>query len=266
MIVGGEYMRKLEIILSLCLVLLASCGAKKVAVKYADTYIEHQIGKRLPLNDAQEEALSKDVDRFLNEHKDRARSLIPMLEKIDFERSSSLDEQYPKIAEEYSEIAKNFSIILARHMATFDKKQTKSFLSKMLEENQEIFQRDKKDREEKVESRVRSLLGTLTPEQIKILKDSGSIFDEQIVLRSERRSRLHTDFKTILEQDIARESKEKQILDAFVAYQKEALANTRNLEIAKKLIPSLSKIQRTNLKSKIGEIQEILNYFIENVY
>lgn len=259
-------MRKLEIILSLSLVFLTSCGAKKVAVKYADTYIEHQIEKRLPLYDAQEVALSEDIDKFLNEHKDRARSLIPMLEKIDFERTSSLDEQYPKIAEEYSGIAKNFSVILAKHMASFDKKQTRSFLSKMLEENREIFSRDKKNREEKVESRVRSLLGTLTPEQIKLLKDSSSIFDEQIVMRSERRSRLHTEFKTILEQDLATESKEKLIVEAFVAYQKEALANTRNLEIAKKLIPTLSKIQKTNLKSKISELQEILNYFIENVY
>ena len=60
--------------------------------------------------------------------------------------------------------------------------------------------------------------------------------------------------------------KEKMIFDAFVAYQKEALSRTENLEIAKKFFPTLTKIQKTNLKSKIMEIQEILNYFIETVY
>ena len=259
-------MRKLQITIFLFLSLLAACGPKKVAVRYADTYIEQQVEKRLPLYESQEVALSKDIDRFLNEHKDKAKSIIPVLDKIDLERAASLDEQYPKIMDAYLEIAKEFAKILAKHMSNFDEKQTKDFLKKMREENNEIFMKDRKERRNKIEARVRSFLGTVTDDQKKILKDHASIFDEQVVTRSERRSRLHTEFKNILEQEMSATGKEKMIFDAFVAYQKEALSNTKNLDIAKKFIPTLSKIQKTNLKSKILEIQEILNYFIETVY
>lgn len=266
MIVTGENMRKLQIILCLLLAILAACGPKKVAVRYADTFIEQQVEKRLPLYSSQEEALSKDIDKFLNEHKDRARAILPMLDRIDLDRAASLDEEYPKITNAYLEIARDFSAILAKHMSKFDEKQTKDFLKKMLEENSEIFQRDRKERRKKIETRVRSFLGTLTDEQIKILKDHEKLFDEQVVIRSERRSRLHTEFKNILEQEMSATGKEKMIFDAFVAYQKESLSNTKNLEIARKFIPTLSRIQKTNLKGKIMEIQEILNYFIETVY
>jgi len=136
----------------------------------------------------------------------------------------------------------------------------------MREENSEIFLHDRKERREKIESRVRSFLGTLTDEQKKILKDHAKVFDDQVVKRSERRSKLHTEFKTILEQEISTSGKEKLIFEAFVDHQKESLADTQNVEIAKKFIPTLTKIQKTNLRNKILEIQEILNYFIETVY
>lgn len=259
-------MRKIQIIICLLLYLLAACGPKKVAVRYADTYIERQVEKRLPLYETQEAALSKDIDKFLNEHKENARSIIPMLDKIDFENPSSLDEQYPKISEAYLEIAQNFSAILAKHMSNFDEKQTKDFLKKMRDENNEIFLRDKKERRGKIEARVRSFLGTLTDKQKQILKDHAGEFDQQVVIRSERRARLHTEFKNILEQEMSASGKEKMIYDAFIAYQKEALTGRKNLEIAKEFIPTLTKIQKTNFKTKIMEMQEILNYFIETVY
>ncbi len=257
---------KLQILLCLCLALLSSCGPKKVAVKYADTYIETQVEKRLPLYDSQEEVLSKDIDKFLNEHKEKARQILPILAKVDLERPASIDEQYPKFSEAYLDIASDFSKILARHMSVFDKKQQKDFLKKMREENNDLFTKGREERLSKVESRVRSLLGTLTDEQKKILKDNRKVFDQQIVTRSERRSKLHTEFKNILEQEISAEAKEKLIHEAFIAYQKESLSETEGLEITKKIIPNLKPIQKENIRSKLGELEEILNYFVETVY
>ncbi len=257
---------KLQILLCLCLTLLSSCGPKKVAVKYADTYIETQVEKRLPLYDSQEEVLSKDIDKFLNEHKEKARQIIPILSKVDLERPASIDEQYPKFSAAYLDIASDFSRILARHMSVFDKKQQKEFLQKLREENNDLFTKGRKERLTKVESRVRSLLGTVTDEQKKILKDNEKVFDEQIVTRSGRRSKLHTDFKGILEQEISAETKEKMIQEAFIAYQKESLADTRSLEITKAFLPTLKPIQKENVRIRLGELEEILKYFVETVY
>lgn len=259
-------MRILQLVLCFCLTFLTSCAAQKVAVKYADSYVERQIEKRLPLYDAQEEILSKDIDKFLNEHKDRVRAIVPLLDKVSLDDPSSLDEQYPKFTAAYFEIAQDFSKILAKHMSVFDEKQTKEFLEKMREENNEVFLKDKKQRKTKVEERVKSLLGSLTNEQKKILKDNAKTFDEQVVVRSERRSKLHGEFKNILEQEISAGSKEKLIFDAFVAYQKEALSSTKNLEIAKAFIPTLEPEQKQSLRTRMVELQEVLSYFIETVY
>ncbi len=257
---------KIRFVLCLVLTVISSCGPKQVAVKYADTYIETQVEKRLPLYDSQEEVLSKDIDKFLNEHKEKARQIIPILGKVDLEKPSSLDEQYPKFAETYLDIASDFSKILARHMAAFDKKQQKDFLKKLREENNDLFTKGRKERMTKVESRVRSLLGTVTDDQKKILKDNRKIFDEQVVNRSERRSKLHNSFKEIMEQEISKETKEKMIHEAFISYQKEALADTRSLGIAKVFLPTLKPIQKENVRLKLGELEEILNYFVETVY
>ena len=257
---------KIRIVLCLCLTVISSCGPKKVAVKYADTYIETQVEKRLPLYDSQEEVLSKDIDKFLNEHKEKARQIIPILGKVDLERPQSLDEQYPEFQKVYLDIASDFSKILARHMAAFDKKQQKDFLKKMREENNDLFTKGRKERMEKVESRVRSFLGTVTDDQKKILKSNRKVFDEQIVSRSERRSKLHNDFKGILEQEISAATKEKMIHEAFIAYQVESLADKRSLDIAKTFMPTLKPIQKENVRLRLGELEEILNYFVETVY
>lgn len=249
-----------------CLALLSSCGPKQVAVKYADTYIQSQVEKRLPLYDAQEDALSRDIDKFLNDHKSRVKEIVPFLNGINLDDPASLDEQWPKISAAYLDIARDFSGILARHMSAFDDKQRKDFLKRMREENDAIFERDKKERKEKIESRVRHLLGTLTREQTNILTSHAKDFDHQIERRSERRSKLHTQFKMILEQDISREAKEKMIFEAFVAYQKEALSNTENLAIAKEFVPTLSTAQKKNLKGHLAEIEEIIDYFLKTTY
>ncbi len=237
-----------------------------MAVKYADTYIELQVEKRLPLYHAQKEALSKDIDKFLNGHKQMARQIIPILEEADLEKPSSLDEQSPKIQKVYLEIASHFSKILAHHMAAFDEKQKKNFLQKMREENDEMFQKGRKDRMEKVESRAKSFLGSLTNDQEKILKDNRKIFDQQIVTRSEKRSKLHSNFKTILEQEISVETKEQMIHEAFVAYQKESLSDRTNIEIAKTFMPTLNPAQKDYVREQLGELQEILKYFVETAY
>ncbi len=235
-------------------------------MKYADTYIETQVEKRLPLYDSQEEALSKDIDKFLNDHKERVRSIIPIFDKVSLENPATLDEQYPKLAAAYLEIATDFSQIIAKHMSVFDKKQTKEFLKKMREENNEVFLRDKEDRKEKTEERVEKLLGSLTKEQKKILKDNAKNFDDQVVARSERRSKLHTNLKNILEQEVSSGSKEKMILETFIAYQKEALANTKNLEIAKVFLPTLLPEQKKHLRTRMAELEEIVSYFLETAY
>lgn len=259
-------MTKIVLLIFATITLLVSCGPKQVAVKYADTYIQKQVEKRLPLYDAQEDALSRDIDKFLNEQKERVKSIVPLLNKINLDDSTSLDQQYPLITEKYLEIARDFSHILAKHMSAFDPKQTKDFLKRMREENNDIFTKGRKERHEKIESRVRHFLGTLSDEQKKILHDNGKTFDAQVVRRSERRGILHTEFKKILEQEISREAKEKMIFDAFVAYQKEALESSENLEIAKKMLPTLSEKQKKNVKGQLAEIEEIIDYFLKTTY
>ncbi len=266
MIDSGGPMKKIHFVLILCLAALTSCGAEKVAVKYADNYIEGQVEKRLPLYDQQEEVLSKDIDKFLNEHKDEVRKIMPIIDKVSLEDPASLNEQYPKFTAAYLEIAQDFSKILAKHMSVFEPKQTKEFLKKMREENNEIFLKDSDQRKEKIEERVTKILGSITKEQKKILKDNAKIFDAQVVTRSERRSKLHSTFKDILEQEISSGPKEKLIFDAFVANQKEALSDTKNLEIAKSFIPTLQPEQKKSLRTRMAELEIIINYFLETAY
>ncbi len=260
-------MKLIHLIFGLLLLITASCGgAKKIVVKYADTYIERQVGKRLPLYDNQEEIFAKDVDKFLNENKDRVRNFIPHLEIINFDSTASLDEQYPKLTSAYLEIAEDFSRILARHMSAFDKTQVKGFLKKIREENNVLFKRDRKERRDRIESRIKSLLGSLTDKQKEILKNHQDVFDDQVVKRSERRSDLHKKFKMILEEDTSRETKENLLFESFVEYQRKSLAESKNLMIAKEFVPTLTPPQKTSLKKNLIEIQEMIAYFIETVY
>ncbi len=54
--------------------------------------------------------------------------------------------------------------------------------------------------------------------------------------------------------------------EAFIAYQKESLSDKRSLEIARAFMPTLKPIQKENVRLRLGELEEILTYFVETVY
>lgn len=250
----------------LCFLFVTACGPKKVAVKMTDSYIESQVEKRLPLYQAQEEALAKDIDKFLNDHKDKVREIRPLLTNINLDDPAKLEEQYEKIVDAYVVIARNFTRVLARYMSDFDEKQKKDFFKRIEKENEEIADRNRKDRRQKIEARVRKFLGTLSTEQKSLLKAHASSFDAQVDRRLKRRKELHQKFQKILNEDLSPESKEKRLYEEFVEFQDGALASRENLEVAKKFLPTLSEEQKKHLRIQLKDIDEYVEYFLETNY
>jgi hypothetical protein len=93
------------------------CTAKRLAVQNADTLINYQINKRLPLNSDQRDQLNRDVENFLNKEKTVAQEILPVIDEIDLKTSEKVESQYKKLEDFFLRISKDFTVYVAKYLA-----------------------------------------------------------------------------------------------------------------------------------------------------
>lgn len=248
------------------IIILSACAAKKVAVEYADTMIESQVERRLPLYENQKKALAVDIDKFLMSKKKLAQEMLPLIDQIALDDPKKIEPHYRKLEGFYQDISYDFSKLMAKYMARLDQKQQKEFFETMTAENKNIERKDAKDRREQIEDRLEKVFGSVTAGQKLLLTDYQFYFDERTKVRLQKREKLHQSFKEILSQEASPTAKEELILGAFENYQVQSMADSKNLEIIQKFIPTLTMKQKESFREKTRELKEILNYFIETAY
>ncbi len=241
-----------------------SCSAKKIAVSSADFILENQIEKRLPLYADQKESLSKDVDKFLNDQKVYTKELISVITDIELD-VKKIDLQYDHLQELYKKIAFNFSDLMSKYMSVLDEKQQKDFNRILKEENHKLAGK-KNEVLDKTKENFERLLGNLKTNQEKILESYKNHLLQRYELRLKRRQALHDRFAEILNMELSKDGKTKYLSEAFKEYVNTYPDHPMNKEIIKKLIPTLSLAQKETFESKIKEVKEIINYYIEANY
>ena len=110
------------------------CTAKKLVVQNADTLLQIQIKKHLPLYSTQNKRLEKDIHQFLNQQKSYVKEAVPIFANLDL-NSKKVNEQYDALNEVYFKLALNFSKLMGSYMAMLDKKQQSEFKENLKEEN-----------------------------------------------------------------------------------------------------------------------------------
>lgn len=246
-------------------ILLTGCGAKELVVKNADNVISYQITKRIPLYSEQKDVLKKDVDKFLNKTKPKAQDMLPVLDELNV-TTPNIDSQYKKLEAFYLDLSGDFSDMLARHMAKLDVKQQKTLFENLDQENREIKRRQSEKNLEKIEERVETILGTITKKQKEILTEYADYFQERKETRLQRRLKFHEELRQIYKGETSQDSKRVAIHDAFKKYQADALVGNKNLEIIKKMEPTLNETQREKLRLHIQEIKELVKYYMSVDY
>lgn len=247
--------------------LFYSCAAKKLAVKHADTYITHAVEKKIPLTDAQEKQLAKDVDHFLMAKKSAAQEIIPLVDKMNPDEPTLFNEIYDSILKSYRGIAEDFSKLLAGYIVDLDEKQQKTFFRRLAEDLETKKEKDKEERSSDLKRKVERLFGALTPIQEKLLKDQSDYFQKKAVLHLERKAQLHGRLETILSQDSAKSTKREMVVEAFMNYQDAGILSSKeNLDIVKRFSPTLSLKQKEYFRERIRDLKEIIGYYLETQY
>jgi hypothetical protein len=241
------------------------CTAKKLVVQNADTLLQIQIKKHLPLYSTQNKRLEKDIHQFLNQQKSYVKEAVPIFANLDL-NSKKVNEQYDALNEVYFKLALNFSKLMGSYMAMLDKKQQSEFKENLKEENQTLKNQSSEERQEKIQERFKSLFGKISHEQVEILNAQKDYFEQRHKVRLNRRKKLHAKFWEIYKMDVSESSKAHEFYEAFEEYQVSYPENEKNKEILKKTASSLSDEQKEVFKRKMNELKEILSYYLETVY
>lgn len=249
------------------IVLFTGCAAKQLAVENADTLISHQITKRLPLYSKQKDKLNRDIDKFLNDSKPLAQEILPVIDDIDLKNEEAVSEKYKKLEAYFMDISKKFSAMMSSHIAKLDSKQQKDFFNVLDDENRELLKREKEDRIDSIEERFEMFFGSIKGEQKQLIREYADYFHDRAKAKLDRRIKLHQEFRNIFKaEELSENGREKLIQDAFIEYQNDTLKGNKNLEILKKVLPTISKKQREHFRGQTREVKELLKYFLSVDY
>ncbi len=251
--------------LILTAVLSVSCAAKKLAAQNADVILVNQMEKRLPLYADQKKALSKDVDKFLNQQKDFAKEVMPIISSVQLD-VQKVDSQYDQLNTLYQRLSVNFSKLMSKYMALLDEKQQKGFSANLNDENSKLTEQKNNDRLEKIYDKFESLFGSITQKQKKIFKAQKNYLAERATLRNKRREQLHAKFKEIYKMELSPEARTTYFIDAFTDYQNSYPDSPKNKEIIKSIIPTLSGSQKEVFIEKTNDLKEIIGHYVDTVY
>jgi hypothetical protein len=237
------------------------CGAKKMAVENADTLINYQITKRLPLYSAQKDQLNRDVDIFLNKEKPVAQEIIPIIDEINLKNPDQVESQYKKLEAFFMRLSKDFTATMAKYLAKLDSKQQKDLFATLDDENREILKKEKEDRIDGVEDKFKTFMGSMNSKQKQIIREYSDYFHERAKHRLTRRVRLHDTFRSIYQHDLSEAAKADEFADAFNQYQVDAISGNKNLEIVKRILPTVTPDQREHFRKEVQEIKDLIRYY-----
>lgn len=240
------------------------CAAKKIAAENADYFIERQIEKRLPLYSFQKKELSQDVNAFLNSQKETTQQALPLL-SIEFDAAKT-DQRYDELETVYNKYVASFSQLISKYQAQLDQKQQKEFEETLKKENKDLAKASNDDRLEKFQDRFKTLFGSISPEQVKMIKSYKSQITERHESRLDRRKKLHVRFSEIYQMDLSPSDRVESFVTAYTDYQKSYAYALKNKEMIRQMIPTLSQKQKVFFDEKIKDFKEILSYYLAAEY
>lgn len=243
-----------------------ACAGKTLLVKNADNLLEHQVVKRIPLYTAQREKLDADIKKFLNEKRNSAPEILPVVDEITLDHADKLDTQYRKIAKVYDQLALDFTAIIAKYMGPLDSKQQKDFFKTLEEENRKLASTDKEDRMEKIQGNFRTFFGSIDEKQKQLLVDMQTEFESNNQSKLERREVLFQKLKEIYKGELSPASTSRQILETFISYQKNAHNHDKNVQMLQKILPTINPRQKEFFRKRVAEVKEVLKLYLETDY
>ena len=247
------------------LLLLSSCLLQRVLIAQLDTLIEYRISSTLQLYVKQDRQLEKDVPAYLNAQRVIAPRLKVLVQSIRLDNPDESKRLMTEILDIYRTLEEDFRKMLIKHMLSLDASQRKTFYLKLKEQNEELFEKLKKDRTEEYHDRIEFFIGDLTEAQQKMLRPHEQIFLDNDRQRLVRREGFQADLREILDGQAA--NKEQLLTERFLRQQRESFTNTKHLEgFLADLIKSLNKEQRELLAESRQEILQTIYQFSRTTY
>jgi len=251
-----------------CLILLLigpifyGCAAKKLIVMNADTLLEHQIEKKIPLTTVEKSQLSKDIDVFLNTHKKTAAELITLSKSLELDKDQ-VEANYEKLNNIYRKVALDFSKIISHSLSSLNSKQQNEFFENLKKEDHKTAKVPLDEIIEKTLDRFEWIFGTISEEQKSILMgDKGEVVRRHQA-HLKRREAFHQRLHEIFQQNATSIDREKVFNDSFTDLLDQYPDADKNKQILTLLVKSLGAEQKKHFQEKLQDLRELLSFYIE---
>lgn len=227
----------------------------------ADWYISSTISKKYDLYLKQSDALSADVDSFLNSRINDFNATEEFLDllksTIEGKKIDNIETLQTKGQDIYSNVAKDFNIILTKYFFILNESQKKYLKSELEKENKEILDKMSEESHERFKESFEFLLDDLSDSQIKILKKYQSAFRLSQELRLESRQKLHQImFSSKIDKAKLTESFEMYVNKTLIREDDFKAVNLNYKNLFQEMISSLSQEQISYAKKTIDETKE----------
>lgn len=257
-------MKKMLIcLLPLLFVFVSACAFKETAVNNLETVISYRLGSQLHLYYSQKQELSKSVQQWLLDEKQKTTLAKAQTFLQDFNwQNSDLEASYYLLNDLYRQIALSFNDLLAKQISMLDEHQREKFFETLEEQNEKI--QKGQSRKAGIERTLEFFFDDLSAEQVEILNQFFLDQPQKSSARLERRLESQKRIKEIfLDKDIVEKSDAiKQALNQAVRKPIAVTQLKRNLDFFNTFKKKLSPQQLEYFEKKKQDALEILSLYL----
>ncbi|MCE3010172.1 MAG: hypothetical protein LW875_06135 [Proteobacteria bacterium] len=256
------------LLLIILLPMMTGCSRTDLALKYADTFVALEIKDQFDLSGNQKDKaedlstkLTDDLKKeFLPLVSDELRNLSKEIDSLDAAQANA----FLKLkAERFRSIGVQFYPLVARQMVAFSEILTernwKAFKTNFEERNQEILSDTKKSR---TTDNLEFFIGSLTPEQEKLVDEFTSLFPQRRDLRVQNRIHSLAEFEKTMGSFSPKSFKEAALLflenpQRYQLKKNEEAWKSREqalIELLEKVFRIMTPKQKNHFKEKCQEL------------
>lgn len=237
-----------------------SCVIEDYIISQMDFYLAKRTRNSIHLPYKYQDLIRKDIKEFIKSHKGEEKLLIKELNRIDFQ-NVNLNPTVDLLNEQYYKIAVDYSKILAKYMTVISKSEQESFFRDENEKNLEIKEQMEDQDFNRYLRRYRFFFGELTQEQVKLVESKIKFMRERSSIRLRRRKGLQSKLQTIFSQELDKSEKEKQIHDVFVKYN-DYFKSSDAERMRRQIIKNVEKIISIATPDQIERLENKRSLFI----
>lgn len=244
-------------------ILFYSCGFKSVVFKNIPYIVTQYADDSLDLTWSQEKEFQEKVRNIIVKNKTELKSILVIYKNLKLTKQS-LKRASLEVFPHLELISREINSLIALYLSQLEPEQIEFLYRKLMDQNETIRNRWKKDKTDEIAKRYKFFFGKITEKQRQFIKDNIGVYQKLNKNRLDRRLYVQNEMKKIFKetQKKIKEKKFRELLNSQLDKTKMLNNLNQSIDLLCEFLKTLNSKQQKHYRDKRSQIIDWLESYI----